>query len=58
MKKFSYSHLYLQKAPERKKNKKSKGVVRGGQKGLKPPFKYQRNTVFSLLLSECSNEKT
>ena len=33
---------------------KSRGVVRRGQKRLKPRFKYWRNAVFSLLLS---NEK-
>ena len=29
-----------------------RSVVRGGQTGLKPPFKYYRNTVFSLVLSQ------
>ena len=28
-----------------------RGVVRGGKKGLKPPFKYYPNVVFSLPLS-------
>ena len=30
----------------------SRGVVRGWQKGLKPPFKYHPNAAFSLLLSQ------
>ena len=29
---------------------KFRGVVREGQKGLKPPFKFQRNAVFLLLI--------
>ena len=32
-----------------------RGVVRGGQKALKSLFKYWKNAVFSLLLSQMKN---
>ena len=51
---FSFTNNFEIREIKNKYLKKDRGVVRGGKKGLKLPFKYYRNAVFSLMLS---NEK-